>query len=128
MFQNSTMKELQLLDNGSFVGFVRRGKTYDFKKKSKRPFVRNGQRELLEIGFVDYEHLDKFIVNSMNDYYAGLNNCQTVEERDQRIKEYNDLYQLWYHINATKEQNDPNLNSYYDDILYRLYLLGYRSR
>ena len=43
------------------------------------------------------------------------------------MKEYNELYILWYTITQAKNTQNPNLNSYYDDLVYRLYLLGYKE-
>ena len=62
-----------------------------------------------------------------NDYYKKMKDSKDENERNSRITEYNTLYQLWYYINEAKKRNDPYINSYYDDLVYRLYLLGYHS-
>ena len=59
-----------------------------------RPFIRNGKREILSIGRVNYEFLDNFIRNSLNDIYAHLNEGKDPETKRQKIREYQELYAL----------------------------------
>jgi len=126
MFQNTTQKELQWLDNGQLKGLVKISNRFDFKKKTTRPFIRNKVREVLSIGRVNYEFLNQFIINALNDYYSHITEVKDEKLRTQRVNIYNELYGLWYKVNIAKQQNDLALNSYYDDLVYRLYTLGYR--
>lgn len=127
MFENIRYKELQWLDGGIQKGIIRVNQNFDFNEKTTRPFKRSKTREVLSVGRVNYERLDSFIINSLNDYYTKLNLVTKAEEKRRRTNEYNELYQLWYNINVARQNRDINLNNYYDDLVYRLYLLGYKS-
>lgn len=127
MFRNATKKEMQWIDNGKPLGLVRINTSWQ-KEKTTRPFKRNGKREILSIGRVNYALLDQFIMSSMNDYYSKLSNIKNEKERNLKVVEYNELYQLWYLVNQAKQTRDIRLNSYYDDLVYRLYVLGYRNQ
>lgn len=127
MFANAVKKELQFLDNGSVVGTVWLNTSFPFKNKTKRPFERNLGREVVMIGRVNYALLDQFIIASLNDYYKKISDTKNMDEYNQKIVSYNELYQLWYRVNNAKQNNDISLNSYYDDIVYKLYLLGYHN-
>ena len=127
MFENIRYKELQWLDNGIQKGIVRVNQDFNFNKKTTRPFKRAKTREVLSIGRVNYEMLDSFILNALNDYYAKRNAATKTEEKRSMTKEYNDLYMLWYNINVARQNKDIQLNNYYDDLVYRLYLLGYKN-
>ena len=127
MFENIRYKELQWLDGGIQKGIIRVNQNFDFNIKTTRPFKRAKIREVLSVGRVNYERLDSFIINSLNDYYTKLNLVTKAEEKRRRTNEYNELYQLQYNINVARQNRDINLNNYYDDLVYRLYLLGYKS-
>ena len=127
MFQNPEYKDLQWLDNGLQKGSIHVNTDFDFKKPTIRPFDRTKKGTVLSIGRVNYGLLDNFIITSLNDYYQKAMTCKEAELKDKMLKEYNDLYLLWYTINQAKQQQNPNLNSYYDDLVYRLYLLGYKE-
>ena len=127
MFANAVKKELQFLDNGSVVGTVWLNTSFPFKNETKRPFERNLGREVVMIGRVNYALLDQFIIASLNDYYKKISDTKNMDEYNQKIVSYNELYQLWYRVNNAKQNNDISLNSYYDDIVYKLYLLGYHN-
>lgn len=127
MFQNPEYKDLQWLDNHSEKGIVHVNESFDFKKKTMRPFYRNKGVLILSVGRVNYNMLDTYIIQALNDYYQKAMTCKEAELKNKMLKEYNDLYLLWYTINQAKQQQNPNLNSYYDDLIYRLYLLGYKN-
>ena len=127
MFEKATDKVMQWLDHGQVLGLVHINSKHDFSILTKRPIDKNKGMEVVSIGRVNYALLDQFIMQSLNDYYQKINQVKHEEERKQRIIEYNTLYQLWYQVNVAKQTNDLSLNSYYDDIVYRLYLLGYHS-
>ena len=127
MFQNATNKSLEWLDNGVTKGIISVNLNHDFKIPTKRPAERNQGREVVSIGRVNYALLDQYIMNCLNDYYSKINEDKKAEVRNARIQEYNTLYQLWAKVNEAKMRGDININTYYDDIVYRLYLLGYHS-
>ncbi len=127
MFTNATQKELQWLDNGKPMGLLKVNTNISLQDEFTRPFIRNKGCEILSIGRVNYALLDTFIIQSLNDYYAKINEAKDANDRNQRIIQYNELYQLWYRVNIAKQNHDIQLNSYYDDIVYRLYLLGYHN-
>ena len=119
MFSSATKKELQFLNNGVNVGLVRYNSSYSFQEKTTRPFIRNKGREVLILGRVNYALLDQFIIQSLNDYYNKISFVKNGKEREQKVLEYNTLYQLWYQVNQARQTNDIRLNSFYDDILYQ---------
>ncbi len=127
MFEKATNKMLQWLDHGQVLGIVKINDKHDFKKQTKRPIKRNQGAVIVSLGRVNYALLDEFIMRSLNDYYSKINTCKDFEERKRRIAEYNTLYSLWYQVNVARQNQDFALNSYYDDIVYQLYLLGYHS-
>ena len=127
MFQNPEYKDLQWLDNDLQKGSIHVNTDFDFKKPTIRPFDRTKKGTVLSIGRVNYGLLDNFIITSLNDYYQKGMLTKDEYKRNAFIKEYNELYILWYTINQAKNTQNPNLNSYYDDLAYRLYLLGYKE-
>lgn len=126
MFQNTLKKELNFLDGTKVMGRIKINTNLSFQN-FMRPIIRNQRRELVSIGRVNYALLDQFIMASLNHYYATISSVKDKGERNRRIVEYNELYQLWYQVNLARQNNDIRLNSYYDDIVYKLYLLGYRN-
>ena len=66
-------------------------------------------------------------LKSLNDIYAHLNEGKDPELKRQKIVEYQELYALWQKIAVARQNNDLNISSYYDDLVYRLYLKGYQS-
>ena len=127
MFQSSELKVLQLFDGNRFCGMISYNPFIRYKTETTRPFVRNGKREILSIGRVNYAYLDNFIMKSLNDIYAHLNEGKDPELKRQKIVEYQELYALWQKITVARQNNDLNISSYYDDLVYRLYLKGYQS-
>ena len=59
-------------------------------------------------------------VTSARDVYKRQGKDQEVIR--QKIVEYQELYALWQKIAVARENNDLQISSYYDDLLYRLYL------
>lgn len=127
MFQSSELKVLQLFDNNRFCGLVKYNPNIYNKAEMIRPFIRTGKREILSIGRVNYAYLDNFIMKSLNDIYTHLNEGKDPELKRQKIVEYQELYSLWQKIAVARQNNDLNISSYYDDLVYRLYLKGYQS-
>lgn len=127
MFATTDLKLYDLVDNGKIIGSVRYNPHFSFKDKTTRPFIRCKLRIIETIGRVNYEMLDQFIIASLNDYYNKLLNIKEMAARTKATSEYQQLYYLWQTVMQAKQNRDSNLNSYYDDLVYRLYLLGYRN-
>ena len=127
MFQTSELQEMQFFDGNTFLGMVRYNPNISFKIEMTRPFIRCGKREILSIGRVNFQFLDQFIMQSLNDIYAHINEGKKEEIIRKNISEYQELYALWQKIALAKQNRDIAINSYYDDLLYRLYLKGYHN-
>ena len=127
MFQTSELKENQLFDGNVFKGLVFYNPKVSYLVNTTRPFIRTPKRIVESIGRVNYQYLDQFVMKAMNVIYAHINEGKDLELRRKKIIEYQELYTLWQKIAVAKQNNDLNLNSYYDDLVYRLYLKGYRS-
>lgn len=127
MFGTTDLKVYNLIDNNKYSGIVHYNPHFSFGKTTTRPFIRCKLRIIQTIGRVNYELLDQFIITSLNDYYNKLLNIKDTNARVKATEEYQQLYFLWQTIFQAKQNSDPKLNSYYDDLVYRLYLLGYRN-
>ena len=127
MFNEATLKKLLLSDNGKAIGIVKYNPEINFNEEFRRPFIRNGKVIVDSIGRVNYNMLDTFIVNSLNDYYSKIYLTKDELKKNQNILTYQELYNMWQNVVKAKNAHDINLNSYYDDLVYRLYLLGYRN-
>lgn len=126
MFQNILKKELNFMDSTKNLGIVKINSAISFVN-FMRPIIRNKGRELVSVGRVNYALLDQFVMTSLNHYYSTISSVKDQKEVNRRITEYNELYNLWYKVNVARQNHDLLLNSYYDDIVYKLYLLGYRN-
>lgn len=127
MLELTGMKQLQFLDKGQIIGKVYYNEKFPFSKEKARPFIRNKKMVIKSDGRVNYALLDQFVISSLTDYYQKISNNKDAEERAKQINEYQRLYYLWQKVMQAKQTNDINLNSYYDDIVYQLYLRGYRN-
>lgn len=127
MFRTADLKVYNLIDNNKIIGVVKYNPHFSFKKATTRPFIRCKLRIIEQVGRVNYELLDQFIIASLNDYYNKLLNIKDTNARVKATTDYQQLYFLWQTVVGGKQKQDPNLNSYYDDLVYRLYLLGYRN-
>lgn len=127
MFEKAELKSYNFLDNNKIIGLVNYNPQYNLKADLTRPFIRNGKRLIESIGRVNYQVLDNFIIQSLNDYYSKISLIKKEAERKKYLDEYGQLYFLWQKVTQAKQTNDINLNNYYDDLVYRLYLLGYRN-
>lgn len=127
MFQTGELQKYNLNSNGSFVGLVSYNPHADFKKNYARPISRNGVVEVLSIGRANYAALDEFITQSLTAYYQSIETKRKQDEKNRMLAEYQQLYYLWQTIYTAKQNQDIHLNAYYDDIIYRLYLLGYKK-
>ena len=127
MFQTSELKEYQLFDNQIYKGKIYFNPLIKNKGETTRPFIRNGLRKLISIGRVNYEFLDQFIIKSLNEIYTHINDTKDRDLVADKIRNYQELYSLWQKVILARQNNDLNVNNYYDDLLYRLYLLGYKN-
>ena len=127
MFQTSELKEYQLFDNQIYKGKIYFNPLIKNKGETTRPFIRNGLRKLISIGRVNYEILDQFIIKSLNEIYTHINDTKDRDLVADKIRNYQELYSLWQRVILARQNNDLNVNNYYDDLLYRLYLLGYKN-
>ncbi len=127
MFQSSELKVFQFFDSNRFLGIIRYNPNIQYKTLMTRPFIRVGRREIVSVGRVNYAYLDTFIMKSLNDIYAHLNEGKDQELIRKKIIEYQELYALWQKIAIARQNNDLNISSYYDDLIYRLYLKGYQN-
>ena len=92
----------------------------------KMPFEDTPKKELIKIGNGDYDNVDNFIIESLNDYYKKLSSPSDVASKEEMLENYTKLYQLWTSICSKKEEkNIVELNELYGKISYGLYLLGY---
>ena len=126
MFQTGELKNYDFLDQGTFKGRISVNSDFDFTQNFTRPFIRNKQRQIISIGKIDMAKLDNFIAGSLNDLFKRLQKKDTYEVMVKRNQEYQTLYALWQQIAVAKQNNDFALNAYYDDIIYRLYINGYK--
>ena len=127
MFQLTGFQQLQFLDHGQIVGKVYYNGNFPFAKEKARPFVRNQKMVIKSDGRVNYALLDQFVVSSLTDFYQKISTIKDAEERTKQINEYQKLYYLWQKVMQARQSGDINLNSYYDDVVYQLYLRGYRN-
>ena len=95
-------------------------------RRYKMPFEDTPKKELIKIGNGDYDNVDNFIIESLNDYYKKLSSPSDVDSKEEMLENYTKLYQLWTSIcNKKEEKNVVELNELYGKISYGLYLLGY---
>ena len=127
MFQTGELLKYNLTEQGRVVGVVSYNPRLNFKATYTRPFIRNKARVILSIGRVNYAALDEFIVASLTAYYQSINLAKKQEVKNSMVSEYQQLYYLWQTILNAKQNRDSNLPSYYDDLVYRLYLLGFKT-
>lgn len=127
MFEASELKQYQLFDQDKFIGLVRYNPDINYKERMMRPFIRCKLRIIESIGKVNYAYLDQFIMMALNDIYRHINEGKNEVEVKNRIMEYQELYGLWQKVLVARQNRDFNINSYYDDLIYRLYLKGYKN-
>lgn len=127
MFQTGELQKYNLTDHNQYIGLIAYNPRVNFKTYFTRPFIRNGARELISVGKINYAVIDEFITKSLTAYYASIESQKSQDIKNQMIAEYQQLYYLWQTIYTAKQTNDIALSSYYDDIIYRLYILGFKN-
>ena len=94
----------------------------------KYPFEDTKKMTLVKIGNGNYDDIDSFIIDSLNDYYKKLSSPSDVDTKEDMLNEYTKLYSLWTEICNIKDTgNFVKLNELYGKISYGLYLLGYED-
>lgn len=127
VFSSVKLIEWNLSDRGKYIGTIKANMAKIKNQRFIRPFRRE-QRKLVvfQVGNVNYEYLDRFIIKAMNDYYQKIN-VGLKEEIAAKNNRYVQLYQLWNAILEAKKNNASNLGTLYDDLIYELYVLGYKE-
>lgn len=126
MISVSQSIKYNLEENGSYLGELTISKFIKKISLYKIPFVKVRKQKIIKIGNGNYKNFDDFIIFSLNDYYAKLNNINDLKKKEEMLNDYKVLYTLWSNICLKKEENNLlELNSLYNKISYKLYLLGY---
>lgn len=129
MISASQSIKIKLFEKDNFIGKLKISKFLKNLDIYKIPFEQTGKKTLIKIGSGDYEDFDSFIISSLNDYYAKLNNPTDLDTKEKMLEEYKNLYSLWTKICLAKENNNAvELNELYNKISYGLYLLGYDDK
>lgn len=127
MFDKMKLTEWNFEEQGTSIGIVKANLPI-FRTKTFADLLTRDQSVYFieEIGRVNYAYLDQFIVKAFNDYYQKMNQG-TKEEIAKKVGEYQRLYQMWNFITQAKANHLPTLNNLYDDLIYELYMLGYKE-
>ena len=128
MFDKLKLTDWLLEDFGSELGIVK-ANLPSLKLNNYAPIIKKEQKtyEIVQIGKVNYDYLDNFIMESMNDIYYKLHEGSN-EERTIKVENYKNLYEIWENINEAKEKNSPYLDELYNDLVYALHTLGYNKK
>lgn len=129
MFIDTTFKKFHISENDKIIGSLNINEKIIKDNTFMRPFIRNKETlTVTKIGDRNYEELNKFIINSLNDYYNQLVNSSSVSEKSMMLKTYNHLYEMWRDLyNARRTNNITEMDKIYDLFSYELYVLDYTS-
>ncbi len=106
----SVKANLELIKNISEINIFKDTKTY----------------EIVAIGEKNYQELNNFIKDSMNDLYEQLK-TGTKQEIINKRNDYKQLYKIWQDIEKRKKENDPLVDELYNDLIFALHALGYNK-
>ena len=125
MFVDAAFKKYKIDENDISIGVIEANNAILRTTEFLRPFIReNGYKRIMKIGNRNYEALNVYIINCMNDYYNRLMNA-TKSERSMMYNTYNRLYDMWKDLhNFKKENNLVEMDRTYDLFSYELYVLG----
>jgi hypothetical protein len=128
MFPDALYKKYNIDENDKLIGKIEANSEILKNNQFIRPFIRdNSIREIVKIGSRDYEKLDNYIIESLNDYYNRLI-CAEDVEKDPMLQVYQRLYSMWQEIHNHKlNYNLKELDNSYDLLTYELYVLGYNE-
>ena len=128
MLALSQSYKFELDSNGKKLGTLTISKFLKEVSRYKMPFEDTTKKEIIKIGNGDYDNVDNFIIESLNDYYKKLSSPSDVTSKEDMLDNYTKLYELWNGICQKKEENNiVELNDLYGKISYGLYLLGYND-
>ena len=128
MIALSQSYKYNLDSNGKKLGTLFISKFIKNIDRYKMPFEDTSKKELIKIGNGNYDNIDNFIIESLNDYYKKLSSPSDVTSKEDMLDNYTKLYELWNGICQKKEENNiVELNDLYGKISYGLYLLGYND-
>lgn len=126
MFDDTTLKKYKIDENERSIGELE--VNCDLLKQNNflSPFIRENDKKIVtKIGDRNYEVLNQYIINCMNDYYNRLINSTTTD-RDTMLNIYNRLYDMWQELHNYKKSNNlVEMDKIYDLFSYELYVLGY---
>lgn len=127
MLEKLKLTEWILEDFGSEVGIVKANFHFLKENKLANIFTKNKETyELMQVGQMDFTKLDNFIKKSMNDFYNSLEKGSE-EEQTRKKRDYKHLYEIWQSIVLAKKENSSNLSNLYSDLVYALYMMGYKK-
>lgn len=126
MFTDTSFKKFEVDENGISIGKVEVNASLLKDNGFIRPFIRKVEAtEITKLGDRDYQKLDQYIVNSLNDYYNRLMSANE-EERKVMLNIYRRLYSMWRELHNFKISKNLNeIDKMYDLFSYELYVLGY---
>ena len=83
--------------------------------------------EITKLGNRDYEKLERFIIDSLKNYYDLLMSASE-KDRNKMLTTYTRLYGMWQDLRNFKISKDlVGIDKTYDLFLYELYVLGYTN-
>ena len=129
MFADTTFKKFTIAEKDKLVGRLEINDNLIANNKFVRPFIRDIESKMItKVGNRNYEKLNTYIINSMNDYYNRLTNNSSVSEQQMDNGEYKHLYEMWTDLHNYKRTNNiVEMDKTYDLFSYELYVLGYNE-
>ena len=127
MFADTTFKKFTIAEKDKLVGRLEINDNLIANNKFVRPFIRDIESKMItKVGNRNYEKLNTYIINSMNDYYNRLTNNSSVSEQQMMLSTYRHLYEMWRDLHTYKKNNNlVEMDKTYDLFSYELYVLGY---
>lgn len=128
MFIDETFKKYKIEENNTSLGILEVNEELVKNGPFYKPFAREkNDLQITKIGVRDYGALNKFIITSMNDYYARLMNASGID-RKTMLNAYNRMYGMWRELHNYKKSNNlVEMDTTYDLFSYELYVLGYTN-
>jgi len=128
MYTDTSFKKFNIDENNTSVGIIE--VNVDLMKKFNfiSPIMRNKEAiEITKLGNRDYEKLERFIIDSLKNYYDLLMNASE-SDRKKMLNIYTRLYGMWQDLRNFKISKDlAGIDKTYDLFLYELYVLGYTN-
>ena len=129
MITDTSFKKYNIDENNAFVGLVEVNLDLMKDEKFISPFMRSKEAtEITKLGNRDYEKLERFIIDSLKNYYDLLMSANE-SDRDKMLTTYTRLYGMWQDLRNFKISKDlVGIDKTYDLFLYELYVLGYTNK